>query len=290
MDESVLVSGNADSWLRYAEEDLKAAELLFKSGFHRHALFWVEQASEKIFKVFIIDVLGAKNFVSVIDYYMKLAESDEDREMLKKMRKKLAKLSDPKSYQHLCKEKDINMVILFFDMLLKAPLLSRMSKILRELSDIRKKMSKERYKRAFREAEKPISKAVSSIQIPPITSCREIDASYIVQMLRSFEEHEDKVKEAILDVAQKELQKYGGDEVAEEAVKDACRLYTFLSSLTVPLYLMLHMYLCQFFEATRYPEGKIPRDIIENMPQIINLLRKNLERVRRLASVLSLKI
>ena len=285
------MSGSADSWLRYAEEDLKAAELLFKSGFHRHALFWVEQASEKILKVFIIDILGAKKFVSVIDYYMKLAESDEDREMLKKMRERLAKLSDPKSYQHLCKEKDIDMVMLFFDMLLKAPLLSRMSKILRELSDIRKKMSKERYKRAFREAEKPISKAVSSIQISPIPSCREIDASYIVQMLRSFEEHEDKAKEAILDVAQKEPQKYRRDEVAEEAVKDACRLYTsFLSSLTVPLYLMLHTHLCQFFEATRYPEGKIPRDIIENMSQIINLLRKNLERVRRLASVLSLKI
>jgi len=282
------MSGSADSWLRYAEEDLKAAEWLFKSGFHRHALFWVEQASEKILKVFIIDILGAKKFVSAIDYYMKLAESDEDREMLKKMRKRLAKLSDPKSYQHLCKEKHIDMVMLFFDMLSKVPLLSRMSEILGELSDIHKKRSKERYEKAFRESEKLIGKAVSSIQVPPIPSCREFDASYIVQMLRSFEEYEDKVKEVILGVAQKELQKYRDDEVAEEAVKDACHLYTsFLDSLAVPLYLMLHMYLCQFFEATRYPEGEIPGDIVENIPQIINLLRKNLERVRRLAGVLS---
>ena len=35
------------AWLKYAEEDLNAAELLLKSGYYRHALFWVEQASEK---------------------------------------------------------------------------------------------------------------------------------------------------------------------------------------------------------------------------------------------------
>ena len=45
---------DALAWLKYAEEDLTAAELLYKHGFHRHALFWAEQASEKILKVFII--------------------------------------------------------------------------------------------------------------------------------------------------------------------------------------------------------------------------------------------
>ena len=35
------------AWLKYVEEDLDVAELLLRSRFHRHALFWVEQASEK---------------------------------------------------------------------------------------------------------------------------------------------------------------------------------------------------------------------------------------------------
>jgi len=37
------------------------------------------------------------------------------------------------------------------------------------------------------------------------------------------------------------------------------------------------------FEMTRYPDDReIPKDVIENLPQIINLLRENLERVKRL--------
>ncbi|RLG74517.1 MAG: hypothetical protein DRO12_06720 [Thermoprotei archaeon] len=278
---------SAETWLRYAEEDLKAAELLFKSGFHRHALFWVEQASEKILKVFIVDVLRAKDlapkFADVISYYMMYAVSDEDRKELERLYKEVTRLSDPKSYQHICKEKHIERVMLFFDMLSKAPMLPPMKEILRGLSDIPKKISKERYRRAFREAEKLVGEAVSSVQVPPIPSCREFNASCIVQILHSIEEREDRVREVILNAARKELERHKGDELAEEAVKDVCYLYTsFSDSLAVAPYLTLHTYLCQFFEATRYPEGEIPRDVVESLPQIICLLRKNLERVMRL--------
>ncbi len=67
-------------------------------------------------------------------------------------------------------------------------------------------------------------------------------------------------------------------DLAKEAIKDVYHVYTsFSDSVTVALYLMLHTYLCRFFETTRYPEGgEIPRDVIENMTQIINLLKKNL--------------
>ena len=159
-----------------------------------------------------------------------------------------------------------------------------MKEILRGLNDIPKKMSVEGYRKPFKEAEKLVGEAVSSVQVPPIPSCREFNASCIVQILHSIEEREDRVREIILNAARKELEKYRSDELAEEAVKDVCYLYTsFSDSLAVAPYLMLHTYLCQFFEATRYPEGEIPRDVVENLPQIISLLRKNLERVRRLA-------
>ena len=282
---------DAGMWLRYAEEDLTVAELLYRYGFYRHALFWTEQASEKILKMFIVEVLRAKElapkFASIIDYYMRYAESDEDRKMLKKLHKGITRLSDPKSYQHICKEKHVNMVMLFFDMLLKAPLLPHMDKILKEYSDIRKKMSIKRYEKVFRETEKLIGEATSSIQVSTAKRCGELNASFIVQILRSFEEREDKVREAILNIVEKKLQKHRGDEIAEQAIKDACHTYTsFSDSMAVPPYFGLHTYLCQFFEVTRYPEGtEIPKDVTENLPQIISLLRKNLERVRRLAGM-----
>ena len=282
---------DAGMWLRYAEEDLTVAKLLYRYGFYRHALFWTEQASEKILKMFIIEVLRAKElapkFASIIDYYMRYAESDEDRKMLKKLHKRITRLSDPKSYQHICKEEHVNMVMLFFDMLLKAPLLPHMDKILKEYSDIRKKMSIKRYEKVFRETEKLIGEATSSIQVSTAKRCGELNASFIVQILRSFEEREDKVREAILNIVEKKLQKHRGDEIAEQAIKDACHIYTsFSDSMAVPPYFGLHTYLCQFFEVTRYPEGReIPKDATKSLPQIISLLRKNLERVRRLAGM-----
>jgi len=285
---------DAGMWLRYAEEDLTVAELLCRYGFYRHALFWTEQASEKILKMFIIEVLRAKElapkFASIIDYYMRYAESDEDRKMLKKLHKRITRLSDPKSYQHICKEEHVNMIMLFFDMLSKAPLLPHMNEILKEYRNIREKMSIKRYEKVFRETEKLIGGAASSIQVSTAQRCGKFNASFIaqiVQILRSFEEREDKVREAILNIVEKELQKHRGDEIAEQAIKDACHIYTsFSDSMAVPPYFGLHTYLCQFFEVTRYPEGtEIPKDVTENLPQIISLLRKNLERVRRLAEM-----
>jgi len=276
------------AWLRYAEEDLDVAGLLLRSGFYRHALFWVEQASEKILKVYIMEVHRAKELtlklVNIIDYYMGLEINDENRKMLKELRNEVTRFSDPKSYGHICKEREIERIIRFFDMYSKVPLLLPIDEVLKEYSDIPKKMSMDRYEKVFREVEKLIGKAINSIQTPSAPSCKELDTSCIVQILQSVEEREDRVRDIILNVVQEVLRKYKGDEVAEQAVKDAQYVYTsFLDSLAVIPYFELHTYLCQFFEITRYPGNKeIPKDVIENLPQIINLLRKNLERVKRL--------
>jgi len=51
---------DAHAWLRYVEKGLGAAELLLGLRFYRHALFWIEQASEKILKVYIMEVHRTK--------------------------------------------------------------------------------------------------------------------------------------------------------------------------------------------------------------------------------------
>jgi len=46
---------------------------------------------------------------------------------------------------------------------------------------------------------------------------------------------------------------------------------------------MLNEFLCQFFEASRYHGIKdIPKDLIDSLPQIMDLIRKNLERVEKI--------
>ena len=57
---------NTNAWLKYAEEDLNVAELLLRSGYYRHALFWVEQASEKTLKVYLIAYL-VKELDDILD-------------------------------------------------------------------------------------------------------------------------------------------------------------------------------------------------------------------------------
>jgi len=276
----------AHAWLRYAKEDLDAAELLLKSRFYRHALFWVEQASEKILKVYII-APHVKELISkldsIIDHCKSPGINNEDIEKLKKLRNKIIEFLNPKKFQHICGKK-IKEVENFFDMYREAISHPYVCKALRESSDIRKRMSVNRYRKVFREVEKLIGKAVKTIQTQSMPRCEEPDASYIVQLLQNTEERADEVRKIISNIAQETLQKYKGDEIAEQAILDCCCAYlTFLDEIAVMPYFELHAYICQFFEITRYPGDRgIPKDVIDNMPRIISLLRKNLERVKRL--------
>jgi len=55
---------DTQAWFKYAREDLDVAEILLREGFYRHAVFWVEQSSEKIIKVFIIKSHHIQDIVS----------------------------------------------------------------------------------------------------------------------------------------------------------------------------------------------------------------------------------
>lgn len=118
----VLKDFDAFAWLKYSEEDLAVAELLYKHGFHRHALFWAEQASEKILKVFII-IPHAKELTSklskAISYCRSLGVSSKGIELLEKLYNKVKEFLDPKTFWHLC-EKHITKVEEFFDIYQKA--------------------------------------------------------------------------------------------------------------------------------------------------------------------------
>ncbi len=277
---------NALAWLRYAEEDLDAAELLLRSGFHRHALFWAEQASEKILKVYIITP-HVRELVSkidnIIDFYESLEIGNENIKRLKEMRDKIIEFSDPKIFGHLC-GKSISKVERFFDIYQKVVLNPYFRKVLMEDSNVLRKMSRDEYRRVFREVEKLIGNAIKLMQASLATKFEEPGTYRIVRKLQSIEKRTDKVREIILNIVQEVQQKYRDNEVAKEAALDCQSAYlSFLNSITVPHYYELHAYLCQFFEMTRYPNGReIPKDVIENLPQIINLLRENLERVKRL--------
>ena len=275
---------DAHAWLKYAEEDLDVAELLLKSGFHRHALFWVEQASEKTLKVYLI-AYYVKELDNILNRCKDLGISDEDIKTLEELRNKVNEFRNPKTFRHICEGKGIKKVNELFYTYLKAishPLIRR---VLIVSSDIRRKMSvNNRYEKVFREVEKQIGEAIKSIQISSVLRCEEHNAFYIVQKFQGIEGRAGSVRGAILNIVQEEQRKYKGDKIAEQAVLDCRHAYlAFLDSITAMLYLELHAYLCQCFEITRYPGGReIPKDVIKNLPQIIVLLRKNLERVKRL--------
>ena len=274
---------NTNAWLKYAEEDLNVAELLLRSGYYRHALFWVEQASEKTLKVYLIAYL-VKELDDILNRCKDLGMSDDDIETVKVLRDKVNKFRNPKTFRHICEKKGTKKVNELINIYTRAMFHPLIRKVLAVSSDIRRKMSEDsRYEGVFREVERRIGETIKSIQ-SLIPRYEELNAPTIVQILQDIEERAGKLREAILNIAQEMLQEYEGDEIAEEAILDCRNAYlAFLDSLTAMTYLELHTYVCPFFEATRYPGGrKIPKDVIVSLPQIINLLRENLDRVRRL--------
>ena len=210
--------------------------------------------------------------------------NDEDIKTVKVLRDKVNEFRDPKTFWHLYEKKGAKMVKELINTYTRAMFHPLIRKVLAVSSDIRRKMSEDsRYEGVFREVERRIGETIKSIQ-SLIPRYEELNAPTIVQILQDIEERAGKLREAILNIAQEMLQEYEGDEIAEEAILDCRNAYlAFLDSLTAMTYLELHTYVCPFFEATRYPGGrKIPKDVIVSLPQIINLLRENLDRVRRL--------
>jgi len=106
----------------------------------------------------------------------------------------------------------------------------------------------------------------------------------ITQFIRDIEERTERVEEIISVVAKEALQKHQNDEMAKQAVEDAHHINAcFVDALASSTNTMLHEFLCQFFEASKYPGIKdIPKDFIDSLPQIMDLLRKNLERVEKI--------
>jgi len=261
---------NARAWLEYAREDLDAAEILFREGFYRHALFWVEQASEKTLKVYII---GAH---SLEDILAKLKMLDVE------LYNKLRKFVDPKIFGHICKEEKRMKLMEFFDRfrhLMQHPLARSIIS-----SPIKEKIeSNEKYAKVFRDIERLIGEAVKSVR-RSMPTCKEPEVQCVIEKLKTVEERVEEVENVIDKVREEALRRYGGEEQARQAIEDACHVYAcFVENLASVMYVELHMYLCQFFEATRYPGVKgIPNDLIETLPQIVDLLRRNLERVNRI--------
>jgi len=263
---------DTQTWLKYAQEDLDAAEILFREGFYRHAVFWVEQASEKIIKVFIISSHRIQNTVS------KLGEVNEE------LYKIFQRFADPKTFGHICKPEDFGRLVEFYDRYID--ILPHI--LLRTPSTIGERMKDARYKEAFRSIENAIGEAIKSLWLgssAPI--CEELDLRCIIQFIRDVEERAGRAKGIISAVAEEVSQKHQSNEMAKQAVEDARHIYTcFVDDLASLTYIMLHEYLCQFFEASRYPGIEdIPKDLIDLLLQIIDLLRKNLERVEEITYI-----
>jgi len=268
-------SFNARTWLRYAEEDLTVAELLFRHGFHRHALFWVEQASEKIIKTFIMTVFPIKRIVAIAEKCVPLKE-------IFKNRKKLVKeFGQPKSFKHICEEKNLDKLEQLFDIYQKVVFhpdcLIALLEYYRGLfipAEIRDKIKKqlEMWFQTLKMAAPLIAQTIAP-------KYKRLNAKNIVQSLQKLEECVNRTREIISNLVQSILQDQKTDEIVENT-------FSFFSQSVAILHnLVLHRYLCQFYPRTRYPDGgrEIFGEVVEFMPQFISLLRRNLERVRKLS-------
>jgi len=265
-------SFNARTWLRYAEEDLAVAELLYRYGFHRHALFWIEQASEKILKTFIMTVFPIERIVPVAEKCGLLTEAHKN--------KLIEDFGRPISFQHFCKKKNLEKLERLFDVYQKVVFhfdcLIALLEYYRGLTvpaEIRDNI-REQLESWFQ----PLKTMAPLIAQTVAPKYRRLDAESVVQSLQELEKYASSARETISNLVQSMLRDRRADELVENTFS------FFLQCVAVLRSLELHYYLCRFYPRTRYPEGEeISEDVVRHIPCFLNQLRRSLERVRRLS-------
>ena len=272
----------AKGFLDKALKDIKASEILYRENLQDLAIFHLEQVSEKILKAYFI-VTQRESLTALLEKYKAAEENGNDP------LKELAKLlNDPKSLRHDLVKFLNNEVKLLPEKICKEGINSYLEGLLKHYTTIPSNLSeqlivytKTDLKNAVcnEEAMKPtdiqgLYKKIKESQEPVI--------HYGIEIYRSYSEKikdflNNKYWEQVSNIMQlmNKFTFYNNNYINIKKEDLKTMLENLFYGVILPILIVpLHLFLSKYYNVSRYPEGNIPEEEYETIPDVIEILKE----------------